>query len=360
MLRPSATRTRISGSSASTPSQERTRSRNGQYVIDSPYETHFPSSQRGRPRGAGPSSNTPRNSERSLVFPMPGSPVMNTIAPVPSSAARASSRTSASSRSRPTTGAWTPSIPRVETGDANGATTGLAATEPDFPFSSRSRDGPHSKIGSTRAAVPSPTRIVPGSASAWSRAATFTASPIAPYSTREPAPTAPTTTGPDSTPTRTPNPSIPQLRRTSSANSPISSTIRNPARRARSGSSSCATGAPKSASTPSPARSLIVPPNASTAPTIRPTASPTTSFSSSGSSRSPRAVDPTRSANSAVTNRRSSRIAGLASLTAASSQPHGDGATGRAALHPSVSLDPRSSAPGSRARRGIAQVTPSW
>ena len=77
MLRPSATRTRISGSSASTPSQERTRSRNGQYVIDSPYETHFPSSQRGRPRGAAPSSNTPRNSERSLVLPMPGSPVMN-------------------------------------------------------------------------------------------------------------------------------------------------------------------------------------------------------------------------------------------------------------------------------------------
>ena len=36
MLRPSATRTRISGSSASTPSQERTRSRNGQYVMDSP------------------------------------------------------------------------------------------------------------------------------------------------------------------------------------------------------------------------------------------------------------------------------------------------------------------------------------
>ena len=163
--------------------------------------------------------------------------------------------------------------------------------------------------------MPSPTSTVPGSAADWSLAARLTASPVAPYSMREPAPIAPTTTGPDSTPTRTPNPSIPQLPRTSSANSPISSTIRNPARRARSGSSSWATGAPKSASTPSPARSLTVPPNASTAPTIRPTASPTTSFSSSGSRRSPSAVDPTRSAKRAVTNRRSSRIAAPGSLT---------------------------------------------
>ena len=97
-------------------------------------------------------------------MPIPGSPVMNTIAPVPSSAARASSRTCASSRSRPTTGAWTPSMPRVVTGVDSGAITGLAATVPDFPFSSRCRDGPHSKSGSTRAAVSFPTSTVPGSA----------------------------------------------------------------------------------------------------------------------------------------------------------------------------------------------------
>jgi hypothetical protein len=80
---------------------------------------------------------------------------------------------------------------------------------------------------------------------------------------------------------------------------------------ARSGSSSWATGAPNSARMPSPARSLMVPPNSSTARTMRAMASPTMSFASSGSSVSPSAVDPTRSANSAVTAFRSSRIARL-------------------------------------------------
>ena len=88
-----------------------------------------------------------------------------------------------------------------------------------------------------------------------------------------------------------------------------SSTIRSAARTARSASSSDATGAPKNASTPSPARSLTWPPSASTSRTMRATASPTTSLTSSGSSRSASAVEPTRSAKSAVTTLRSSRIA---------------------------------------------------
>jgi len=87
-----------------------------------------------------------------------------------------------------------------------------------------------------------------------------------------------------------------------------SAAILSPARTARSGSSSCVTGAPKSASTPSPARSLIVPPKSSTAWTMRAIASPTTSFASSGSSCSPSAVEPARSAKSAETTLRSSRI----------------------------------------------------
>src|SRR3954470_24378576 len=83
--------------------------------------------------------------------------------------------------------------------------------------------------------------------------------------------------------------------------------MRRPARTARSGSSSWATGAPKIARTPSPARSLTVPSKDSITPIIRATASATISLSSSGSSRSPSAVEPTRSAKSAVTTRRSSR-----------------------------------------------------
>ncbi len=72
----------------------------------------------------------------------------------------------------------------------------------------------------------------------------FTASPSAEYSTRLPAPIAPTTTGPVWTPTRTPNPVTPHAASTSRAYSAISSTICSDARTARSGSSSCAVGAP--------------------------------------------------------------------------------------------------------------------
>ena len=59
---------------------------------------------------------------------------------------------------------------------------------------------------------------------------------------------------------------------------------------------------------PSPARSFTVPPNSSTACTALATASPTINRVSSGSRRSAIAVEPTRSAASAVTTRRSSRI----------------------------------------------------
>src|SRR5947209_9784684 len=67
-------------------------------------------------------------------------------------------------------------------------------------------------------------------------------------------------------------------------------------------------GAPKRASTPSPARSFTVPPNSSTVWTIRATASPTMSLTSSASRRSASAVEPARSANRAVMTLRSSRI----------------------------------------------------
>ncbi len=90
----------------------------------------------------------------------------------------------------------------------------------------------------------------------------------------------------------------------------MSCVMRTAARTARSASSSCEMGAPNSASTPSPARSFTVPPNASTAWTTRATASPTMSLTSSGSSRSPSPVEPTRSANTAVTTLRSSRMTG--------------------------------------------------
>src|SRR5437868_3103137 len=83
--------------------------------------------------------------------------------------------------------------------------------------------------------------------------------------------------------------------------------------------SACVSG-PKRARTPSPARSFTVPSKDSITPIMRATASATMSLSSSGSSRSPSAVEPTRSAKSAVTTRRSSRGAepSMESIVAAS------------------------------------------
>ena len=192
--------------------------------------------------------------------------------------------------------------------------TANAATGSALPFSvSSCRSAQMNwRSASRRVSAPASTPFL--GAAACSRAATLTVSPVAPYSTRPPAPTGPTTTGPVSTPTRTARPAIAKLRSTSRANSATPSTIRSAARSARSASSSCAVGAPNSARTPSPARSLTVPPNSSTACTIRATASPTTSRASSGSSDSVIAVEPARSAESAVTTRRSSRM-GCCALT---------------------------------------------
>src|SRR5207344_427493 len=82
--------------------------------------------------------------------------------------------------------------------------------------------------------------------------------------------------------------------------------IRSAARAARSGSSSWAAGTPKYAQIPSPMNAWITPPKSSTARLIRVTHSPTSALTSSGPSRSPRPVDPTMSANSAVIGRISS------------------------------------------------------
>src|SRR6266511_801079 len=275
--------------------------------MDSPYETHRPSSHvTGRSDG----SEAARSwiSPRSRLLPIPGSPVRNRIPPAPARTASNASRATASSRSRPTSRAWTPSRPRTRVPASRAERATAAWTGADLPFSSSTCGSSHSNRASTSLRVAPPTRTVPGSAAVCRRAAMFTASPVAPYSTRFPAPTAPTTTGPVATPTRTASGSTAQPRATSAPYSATSSAMARPARMARSGSSSCAAGAPNSASTPSPARSFTVPPKASTRRIIRATASPTISRTSSGSSCSARGVDPTRSANSAVTVRRSSSM----------------------------------------------------
>src|SRR5258708_3817082 len=82
-------------------------------------------------------------------------------------------------------------------------------------------------------------------------------------------------------------------------------TMSRPQRTARSGSSSCATGAPKNASRPSPMSRAIVPSYRCTVAFMRANACPTTAAQSSGSIRSAIAVDPARSAKRTVMLRRS-------------------------------------------------------
>ena len=100
--------------------------------------------------------------------------------------------------------------------------------------------------------------IVPGSAAVCIRAATFTASPSAVYSYRRSDPTLPTMTGPLLMPARGWK-SMPCVAFSWRANSSVASSMSSAARMARSGSSSCATGAPKNASSASPWSWAIVP-----------------------------------------------------------------------------------------------------
>ena len=130
-------------------------------------------------------------------------------------------------------------------------TTSNAETGSSLPFSRAAAPHPTRTGRRPRRRVTSPTRTPPGGACDCRRAAVFSASPVAPYSIRPPPPIGPRTTSPVSMPTRTdsvggpPPPSV-------------SRTMRSAARIARSASSSCVIGAPKSARMPSPARSLTV------------------------------------------------------------------------------------------------------
>ena len=106
--------------------------------------------------------------------------------------------------------------------------------------------------------------------------------------------------------------------RSSSSSSTANSRIASAARTARSGSSSCAVGAPKSAITASPMNFSTVPPWRSSSARTRSWYGRRTARTSSGSSCSAFAVKPTRSQKRTVTTLRSSRAA----RRVASDAPH--------------------------------------
>ncbi len=155
------------------------------------------------------------------------------------------------------------------------------------------------------ARVAGPTRTAPGRAADCSAAATLTTSPSAPYSTLAPPPMGPTTAGPVSTPIRSAVP--PSVAAAAVA---VADRARNAARTARSGSSSCASGAPNIACRPRPDTEVTVPPNPSTSAITAAREPPTSSRSVSRPTALASPAGAATSANSTVTGRRSSRGSG--------------------------------------------------
>ena len=154
-------------------------------------------------------------------------------------------------------------------------------------------------------------------------------------------------------PTRTARSCTPHCVATDLAYVSMSSTIRSPASTARSGSSSWAAGAPNSASMPSPATWSTAPPKPSIARTMRCTAPSTTVLKSSGSRRSANPVEPTMSANSALTTLRASRAGGRVSrATPQAGQKRASCATGSPHEEQVSILSPTRAARGARLRRG--------
>jgi hypothetical protein len=133
-----------------------------------------------------------------------------------------------------------------------------AVTGSALPLTSIPPRASRSKYGSTSRCVSAVICTVPGCAVCSMRAATFTASPIAVYSSRRSEPTCPTITGPVLMPTRTSS-SRPRSALIRSLKPAIPATMSSPACTARFGSSSCAIGAPKNAKIASPIRRASVP-----------------------------------------------------------------------------------------------------
>ena len=280
-------------------------SRSGRYGVDPPNETQRPSSQ----VTAEPETR-PRSSSSNRLLPMPGSPELTRSPPSPARARSAIGDARSNSRSRPTIGHRRDRRPVPSRSPiASNAETGSA-----FPLSSRRRSSLHVNRSPAARRVTAPTRTDP--------AAHATAGEPRCSARRRSRRTRP------ALPRRSVRAPPARSRRRPGSRSESSSAcsmIRSPARIARSASSSCVTGAPNSARIPSPARSLTVPPKASTASTMRRTAPPRTSRASSGSMRSVSWVEPTTSANRAVTTLRSSRISPAIARFWPSSGPMGTG-----------------------------------
>ena len=258
----SFSRASFAGSSSRISASAPATSASGRYVIPSPYGTHRPTRTRASPRPF-------TNSETSRLFPTPACPNTVTSWGERSRATRAAaSRSKASSSSRPITRAEESARARLR-GLASSALqtwTGSA-----LPFARSSRWSPYEISLCVARIVRSPTSTSPGTASCSNRAATLTASPVTMSSPRAIA-SRPATTSPVLTPIRRPT-SLSCRAPTRSANDGKASRIASAARTARSASSSCACGTPKTARIASPMNFSVTPPCRSTSPLTSPKSS---------------------------------------------------------------------------------------
>ena len=133
----------------------------------------------------------------------------------------------------------------------SGASTRYAASGCALPFSESSPSGSKTNACCVSANVEGPTRICPGPAAFCRRDAAFTVSPVTAYAFALSDPMWPATTGPVLMPMCTAS-GWPTRDIQRSLSVAMCSRISSAARTARSGSSSCATGAPKTAITASP------------------------------------------------------------------------------------------------------------
>ncbi len=188
-----------------------------------------------------PGSTPAPNSSSSRDLPMPGSPTTVKSIGVPVACTRANDcRSSASSSARPTNGIVRRADRVVR------PCTGNAASSVSNPFAGTVRASAKDTDVSVSARASSPTSTSPGAAAACRRAAALTTGPVIRSCDEGPIPVA---ASPDSTPTWT----------SSGRSSPSSwlsrrslPRIASPARTARTASSSCVWGRPKTAMTASP------------------------------------------------------------------------------------------------------------
>ena len=241
---------------------------------------------------------------RSRVLPTPGGATTRTRPGSPPFASAAAACSRSSSASRPSIGALRRPIASSRDGSGCRPRTREAGTGFVFPLSASGSTASSSTAWATDSAVRSPTSTPPGSAAVWSRAATFTVSPLTRPASGPPVATR---TSPVLTPTRSRSCSASSPRR--APRSPTAWTSASPAWIARTASSSSTRGVPNTAIAASPM-------NFSSDPRYRPTMSRTVAkyaswivARSSGSRPSASVVNPTRSANSTETIRRSDVLA---------------------------------------------------